>query len=363
MSQFIKNLEIKNFKSIKHLQLDCRRVNVLIGKPNVGKSNILEAMSILGAIYSESYFLSELIRYNTINDIFFDKNYYKSIEVNTDVLSATIEFNKQLRNPFTFSLSKVKDRLDIINALTLEKSFSQGKIITSNPKEGFYQEFTAKGEKGERKESKLGMEFKKYSYDHKSHRDDDKISEWSQFLSPPYGKNIFEILRTLKPLRKLISNTLKEYQLDFVYIDEKSEFVIQKNIDGEVTQFSYSSMADTFQRLFFYLAAIESNKNSTLILEEPEVHSFPPYVKLLAEKIAEDIDNQYFITTHSPYLLSTLLENLKDDEINIAITYFDDYETKIKVLSPDELSEVQDFGTDLFFNLDLFVKSDGKIHS
>ena len=363
MKEFIKNLEIKNFKSIKHLQLDCKRVNVLIGKPNVGKSNILEALSILGAIYSKSYFLSELIRYNIINDIFFDKNYYKSIEVNTDVLSATIEFNKQLTNPFTFILSKMEDRIEVVNKLKMEKILNADKLISSNPKERFYQEFTVKGEKGTRKESTLGLEFKKYLYDHEFQRDDDKISEWSQFLSPPYGKNIFEILRTLKPLRKLISNTLKEYQLDFVYIDEKNEFVIQKNIDGEVTQFSYSSMADTFQRLFFYLAAIESNKNSILILEEPEVHSFPPYVKLLAEKIAEDIDNQYFITTHSPYLLSTLLENLKDEDINIAITYFDDFETKIKVLSPEELSEVQDFGTDLFFNLDLFIKSDGKIHS
>ena len=162
------------------------------------------------------------------------------------------------------------------------------------------------------------------------------------------------------PLAKVL---LESYGLSFVYIDADKEFAVMKSIKRNVTLFPYSSMADTFQRLFFYLAAIESNKNSVLLFEEPEAHSFPPYVKLLADRISEDIDNQYFIATHSPYLLSTLLENLKDDEINIAITYFDDYETKIKLLSPEELSEVQDFGTDLFFNLDLFVKSDGKIHS
>ncbi|RLF84116.1 hypothetical protein DRN48_06315, partial [Thermococci archaeon] len=43
----IKTLTIKNFKSIKSLKLDCKRVNVFIGKPNVGKSNILEAIGIL----------------------------------------------------------------------------------------------------------------------------------------------------------------------------------------------------------------------------------------------------------------------------------------------------------------------------
>jgi AAA15 family ATPase/GTPase len=36
----IKNLEIKNFKSVKHLKLDCKRINLFIGEPNTGKSNI-----------------------------------------------------------------------------------------------------------------------------------------------------------------------------------------------------------------------------------------------------------------------------------------------------------------------------------
>ena len=43
----IKNLEIKNFKSIKHLKLDCKRINLFIGEPNTGKSNILETLGIL----------------------------------------------------------------------------------------------------------------------------------------------------------------------------------------------------------------------------------------------------------------------------------------------------------------------------
>ena len=43
----IKNLEIENFKSIKHLKLDCKRINLFIGEPNTGKSNILESFGIL----------------------------------------------------------------------------------------------------------------------------------------------------------------------------------------------------------------------------------------------------------------------------------------------------------------------------
>ncbi len=47
----INKLEIKNFKSIKHLELDCKRVNIFIGKPNVGKSNILEALGIFSWLF------------------------------------------------------------------------------------------------------------------------------------------------------------------------------------------------------------------------------------------------------------------------------------------------------------------------
>ena len=47
----IKSLDVKNFKSIKHLQLNCEKVNVFIGKPNTGKSNILESIGIFPIPY------------------------------------------------------------------------------------------------------------------------------------------------------------------------------------------------------------------------------------------------------------------------------------------------------------------------
>ena len=42
----IQNLEIYNYKSINELRLNCSRLNVLIGEPNTGKSNILEALDL-----------------------------------------------------------------------------------------------------------------------------------------------------------------------------------------------------------------------------------------------------------------------------------------------------------------------------
>ena len=46
MQTMIRNLHISNYKSIKRLDLDCERINVFVGDPNTGKSNILEALDL-----------------------------------------------------------------------------------------------------------------------------------------------------------------------------------------------------------------------------------------------------------------------------------------------------------------------------
>jgi len=87
MDNLLNRIEIKNFKSIKHLKTDCKRVNVFIGKPNVGKSNILEALSLLGAHYTtdENKFLGEFIRYEEISNLFYDDDLLNIIEVDTNL--------------------------------------------------------------------------------------------------------------------------------------------------------------------------------------------------------------------------------------------------------------------------------------
>jgi len=58
----ITNFSVKNFKSIKHLELDLGRVNVFIGANGSGKSNILEAFAFLSASESNKIYNEDLIR-------------------------------------------------------------------------------------------------------------------------------------------------------------------------------------------------------------------------------------------------------------------------------------------------------------
>lgn len=93
--------------------------------------------------------------------------------------------------------------------------------------------------------------------------------------------------------------------------------------------------------------------DGTLFLNVEDGGAF--YTKYLAETIARDDSNQYFIATHNPYLLLSIVEKMKTSEVGVFITYQENYETRLRLLSEEELSELLDLNTDVFFNFDKFL--------
>ena len=108
MSSLIKNLHIKNFKSVRDLSLECDRINIFIGKPNAGKSNILEAISLLGAGYSGKRFMDGFIRYTAIIQLFRDFDLNKKIEVIADETEMLLNATK-LGDQFYFSIHPLNE--------------------------------------------------------------------------------------------------------------------------------------------------------------------------------------------------------------------------------------------------------------
>jgi len=83
----IKTLEIKNFKSIKQLKLDCKRINILIGEPNTGKSNILETLGLFS--YGQYYGFGQLqdfVRFERTTNLFRDEFIDEPLDIKTDML-------------------------------------------------------------------------------------------------------------------------------------------------------------------------------------------------------------------------------------------------------------------------------------
>ncbi len=88
-------------------------------------------------------------------------------------------------------------------------------------------------------------------------------------------------------------------------------------------------------------------------MEEPEAHAFPHYTKYLAELIALDKNkNQYFITTHNPYFLRSLIEKSPKNDVAVFITYYEDYQTKVIEFSGDKLEKILEYDVDVFFKID-----------
>jgi hypothetical protein len=125
-----------------------------------------------------------------------------------------------------------------------------------------------------------------------------------------------------------LSKNLLLRENQWVSDEEQNVFLTQKQIKNTIYKYPFNSIADTLQRMIFYTTAIETNK-----------------------------ENQYFISTHSPYLLSNLIESTELDELNIFLTYYDKYETKVKALSSDEIQSLVEKDIDIFFNMDRFIKN------
>ena len=352
-------VEIKNFKSIKDLRLDCKRVNVFIGKPNVGKSNILEGLGLLGAEYSGGKFMNGMMRYQTMNHLFSDNNSEKIIEIITNQDFCTLKRTSPFsRKSFEFYSG---DNLVVEKVLSMNRDShddydSRLKYILDNEKNitmiGLSEDGTFNKTVRMKGSFPINMPIvKKYDFANLTKFD----LYFHNFLLPPNGTNLYEVVRRNKELWGDFAKLFVDQQLELVLDDEKQEFVLQKKDGMFVTQYPYFSIADTFRRYVFYVTAIESNSNSVIIFEEPEVHSFPPYTQELAYRIAYDETNQYFISTHSPYLLKTLIENVEYENINVFVTYYENYETKVKALSKEDFRDILDYSTDVFFNLDRLI--------
>ncbi len=324
----IQNLEVENFKSIKHLKLDCKRINLFIGEPNTGKSNILETFGMFSFFWYGN--IRDFVRLESMNDLVYDGNLRESIEIWTDTKGYLIQFMENMVRGLYGHRDGAKSYVFDYDYEGVNKTLYQNK------------------------QQKVPKLFRFYKF---------KVLESypnqnSYFLYPPSGNNLLAILKTHTDLKKLVKLIFDKYKIRFVLKPQENKIEVQKEAEEDIIiAYPYSLVSDTLQRIIFHLAAIETNKDSVLVFEEPEAHAFPYYTKYLAERIALDKNNnQYFISTHNPYLLLSILEKAPKDEVGIFVTYFEDFQTKVKTLSEKELTELMDLGIDLFFNIERYLE-------
>ena len=325
----ITKLSVSNFKSVRQLDIECKKVNLFIGEPNTGKSNILGALGFIGWLGQPGDIpLSDSIRFQTMPNLFYDQLLDQDIVVRASITDTSYP------------------KLDV--ALKHDKSkflfIERGKPFRVVTYEGKADE--ARMISGKMARIKL-FRFKTLDrYD----------SNQSESLRPPNGDNLFSVVISSKILRETMSEFFRKYGLKLVMKPHEKVFELQKEVDDLVFSYPYTLTSDTLRRIIFYTVAIASNKDSVLVFEEPESNSFPYYTKYLGERIALDQTNQFFIATHNPYLLSAVIEKSHKEDVQIFITYFKDFQTRVKPLMPDQVVELME--ADPFFNLDHFIEEE-----
>jgi AAA15 family ATPase/GTPase len=324
----IRKLQIRNFKSVKALELKkCSRINVFIGEPNTGKSNVLEAIALLH-LFADRYKnyqepdVSLMLRISQWNQLFYGQDLSQHISIVADKTAVELRYNDRTKR---FDVYSGEERVESLNPDLL---YVTGENLPS-------------------------AKFALYRFNKR----DQFPSRETNFAVPPDAPNLLELLRR-KNIHQGLQPFLNEVNLDLDLTSRTIRLGLQTAGEGirETIYLPYSALSESLQMIIFYTAIVLGNKNMTVALDMPEAHMHPPHVKKLAELIARDENNQYFITTYSPYMLISLIEKTPKDELNVFLTYKDHNETKVKPLANEQIEEILDMDLDVFFNLDKFLK-------
>ncbi|MBR4625948.1 MAG: ATP-binding protein, partial [Alphaproteobacteria bacterium] len=159
---------------------------------------------------------------------------------------------------------------------------------------------------------------------------------------------------------KQIAGSLLDSLYQRIHIKEQKEtsekFVVR--IEGTDFMFREKKLADEFQKQANNFLHTD---HAEVFLEEPESNLFPPTQFQLMNWILEIVEakkrkNFFVIATHSPYVLSHLLqENL--DDFGLYLTYpVGNGLYSVKTANDDDVQDIYDNGSDAFFNFEAFTE-------
>lgn len=333
----IKELSIKNFKSIKYARFQCKKINLFLGQPNAGKSNILEAIGLISYMGNgNNNNLSDFVRFENLNDFYYDHLLDQPIEIDFGFGKINLSFENGMFHGVYFKVVE-PPRINSPTYQTLrafDADYTRVPSLWNNPDLSLFKFYRF-------------VNLRKFP------------NSKAEFLQPPDGNNLMSIIMTNKHIKKMVKEIFGKFGYRINIRPEEGKLDVVKELEDVLVSFPYSLSSETLQRMVFYLTAMESNQNSVITFEEPEAHAFPYYTKYLAERIGlSERNNQYFIATHNPYLLTSILEKAPKDDIAVFIITLDNYETKVTPLAEEKKIEILEMGSDIFFNLDKLLNQE-----
>ncbi len=333
----IGRLRVENFKSVRSLDLECGRVNVFVGEPGTGKSNILEALGLLSFIAHDAPVLGAGEHLD--ERVFRRFNLY----VRSESPSLLFHYEDVTRDVLISADGGPEVRLSYLEG-SLCLSLGEGPVFRLGTH--FYECLDPEALRG----LKGALGYVKF---YRFRRPVERGTGREEYLRPPDGGNLPFLVKAHPALRRVASELYGRFGYRLMVREERGSVEVVAEREGVLVSIPLAMTSETLWRVLAHLAAVLTNRGSTVVFEEPEAHSFPYYTKFLAEVIARDRDNQYFVSTHNPYFLASILEKAPRGDVRVVVTYWKDGSTRVRVLEGGELDELLE--VDPFFNLERYV--------
>lgn len=314
------DFKIKNFKAFDDFNLqNLKKVNIFVGKPNTGKTSILEALSLFLA--KNPYMLVLLLsERNILNDedcfqsLFFDykTNNYISLISNNDTVAIRIKDDEKSIVAFTdndFVADRVANGLEFkIKQNSKNTQFDDAGYIS------FYNEQNSLKLKYKRENEIDSLNKLEFIFNFKNKRYQDR-----------FIKDISSILQA-KDQEKMLQKKMQHFSSNIdglKFLNNNKLVVRQKKLQHDI---DFRLLGQGFQTYIFILVAILAGKKYILIDEIENGLHFESIDLLLESILNSPKDTQFFITTHNEEILQRLAskigeKNKKTEDIAVFNIY------------------------------------------
>lgn len=354
----MKHLTIRNLGPLDEVDIELRRINVIIGPQSSGKSCVLktacyctwvekriELTQKVDLFGEKDRFIKELVRFHKLEGYIRENTYveYESDYMHFSYDNTYKKFTFEWKNRWGYKGVKVTYIPAERNMVAAIPNWFDVQLADDNIR-SFMSDWEVARKATVNELAVLNLDVS-YRYDPMTNSDKVAVAKdvVLDFTNASSG------LQSLIPLYVHL-NYLDKLQ----YTQEKKESV-QKTLEKrELQRVIY---AESNGKEEIYLRYVNTD-HCDIFLEEPEENLFPPTQSRLVEWLLAMSEGEYannlFIATHSPYVLTSFLER-KDVDLSLFLTNINEKCALVKTASEEDIQEIYDNGVDVFFNLESFV--------
>ncbi|MGZ4955805.1 MAG: DUF3696 domain-containing protein [Methylobacter sp.] len=333
------SLHLENFKSAKDLSIPLSALTVLTGLNGSGKSSVLQALALLKQSHdtdSSGRHLTlrgSLLRFGRGEDVLFDGRKTDDLKIELTTDQGRLRWHCMV-DPESDSLeAEPEGNISILTSVLDGFQFIQADRMT--PAIQYLQTSSV-----DRDKKTLGSRGE-FTVDYLSRNSETKVSKQRRFPEVRLKENKdVDLMRSVAPTDSLLDVTAAWLQLlspgvrplaQLVDLADSASLRFEyKGIAGDVATRQYRPSNVGFgitYSLPIIVACLSANKNSVLLLENPEAHLHPrgqAALGLLLSLCAAD-GVQIIVETHSDHLLNGIRLAAKRKEIsanNVAVHFF-----------------------------------------